>query len=246
MISEKLQSLILNGKAVNRIHNCGNAVNSIHIGRSKHVAIHSIHVQPIITTFFVDLPNGTISDVETAYKSIFDSNAIFTLTIYDNGNNKSVTFKNNLSIHVNEYQTVANVRGFMVHATSQLDFKEDCLWLYRGEQITIEISEIRQALNGAVTVPGLADFGSKQFNPVGFNNNVKLNILGANNILNPLGSQTPITPGQPNYNEFLIAKTGDGITGNILNDAPGAAANITLPVININLTEFNSLDYENL
>jgi len=245
MISQEFEKLIIQGKAINRVLNVATAVSKYNTGRSRSVIVNALHVQPLIQTFTIDLPNGTPADAEQAVRDMFTDSAIFTLTAYDNEHEYNITFKNRLNVDVCAYQTQA-ARGFLVTATSILDFKEDIFWLFNGEQISFEISEIRNTLNGAATTSASTNYTSKRPNPSGFNDPIIDAINAAGNVIYPL-QIGQIAPGaQPQYQELVIAKNGTGLTGNKMSDVPTANANITQPVININLIEFNAKHYDNI
>jgi hypothetical protein len=167
--------------------------------------------------------------------SIYLNASIFTLSIYSENDTYNVTFKNVINTNVTAFSGGGG--GFIVTANSTLNFEENVFFKFTGENVTFEISEIGSSFNGVGQTTGSANFNSKQGNPQGFDNPVILSNNGVNVATKPLGQQTVATPGQANFYDFIVPKIGNGLTGNKLNDVTGANANITLPIININLIE---------
>ena len=234
MISQYFEQKILDGTAKNRVLNLSNAVNNYAVGRAKTVIINKIHVQPIISTFYT-LTALDPAQVEAAIKAIYLNASIFTLSIYSENDTYNVTFKNVINTNVTAFSGGGG--GFIVTANSTLNFEENVFFKFTGENVTFEISEIGSSFNGVGQTTGSANFNSKQGNPQGFDNPVILSNNGVNVATKPLGQQTAATPGQANFYDFIVPKIGNGLTGNKLNDVTGANANITLPIININLIE---------
>jgi hypothetical protein len=234
MISQYFEQKILEGTAKNRVLNLSNAVNNYAVGRAKTVIVNKIHVQPIISTFYT-LTTQDPAEVEAAIKAIYLNASIFTLSIYSENDTYNVTFKNVINTNVTAF--TGSGGGFIVTANSTLNFEENVFFKLTGENVTFEISEIGSSFNGVGQTTGSANFNSKQGNPQGFNDPVILSNNGVNVATKPLGQQTAATPGQANFYDFIVPKIGNGVTGNKLNDVTGVNANITLPIININLIE---------
>lgn len=235
MISEYYEKLIIEDKARNNVFNVSTAVSNLVVGRARHLIINSIHVHPLIKTYVIELPETSGTTIDEAIQSLFDESAVFTISFTSNNDNYNVSFKNRLSVNTSAYQKGAE-RGTLITATSILDFKEDVFFKFTGENINIEVSEIRALMNGAGTTTGAAEY-TKNGNPSGFDNPIILKNLGTNFITNPGGDQTNPTTGVYNFYDLTIPKIGNGLTGNKMYDTLGNDANITIPLININYLE---------
>ena len=237
-----MEALILSGAATHQTINVGSGVFNYNLGKGVTCVVESIHVHNILQTTAVEVSeNDRITDIETAIASIPFRTSLFTINIYDGTKEHSVTVKNKISFSTSPKH--GNV--YYLLATSQLDFKQDVFWHFTGENLTVEITEVRDTISNLQT-PDITPYKlttKKTRNPIGFNlpNASIVNFTGGvfSWAMRNMGAQIEQTSPNTLSDGFIIPREGDGITGNVLNGATGVNAVASLPLINLGIIEIN-------
>jgi hypothetical protein len=237
MISEQFERLILAGKAEHVIFNVGEGIVNYNLGRGKSAVIESIKVQPMQNTF------GGSGNSGSRFRTLYENTGIISINCYDNKISKTLSVKNSFNPVIDARETTLNTYGL-----SNLREKFDLFWLFEGENICIEISDILNSIIATQsTNPTQPNIGTRRrINPNGYSGNVQSAVqytAGSFNWgVNLFGRGAGINEGGATFNDFVIPKNGDGITGNSIKRGSGIDANINQPIINIGIIEFNPED----
>jgi len=247
MISQGIEKLILEDKAVCRVLNIGSGIFNYNSGKNSKTIIHNIHVHNTLSNSveFADIDPDPIKEslnINQAIERLLASCAIFTINIYDSEKEFNLTIKNKINISVSE-----SISGgtYLIGATSVLDFNKDLFFVFKGQNVIFEITEVRNTLNFLIT-ENLTPYElpeKKTDNPIGFElpNSVYTSYSGGDFdwSARQMGKQTTQQPGGTLCEGFNIPRSGTGALGNTIN-------NITFTpllnqfIMNIGIIELNN------
>jgi len=247
MISQGIEKLILEDKAVCRVLNIGSGIFNHNSGKNSKTIIHNIHIHNTLSNSieYAAIDPDPIKErlnINIAIQKLLTSCAIFSINIYDSEKEFNITIKNKLNISISQTSITS---PYVIVGTSALDFNKDVFFVFKGQNVIFEITEVRDSLNYFIT-ENLTPYElpeKKTDNPIGFQlpNSVFTSYTGGafDWSARQMGRQTTQQPGGTLSEGFIIPRSGTGALGNTINDVTFTPL-LNQFIMNVGIIELNN------